>query len=665
MQTMSDVLESIFAEYPGCSSASYYECCSSNDKYHDGGVVDMDAARKALLSGDFVVRCTASEPHTLCLDAVAPDLMCGYLQSGDQRHTLTLHNVDSAVVLGQGGYGLVIQARLRPGGVVDGRRPYKNLSSSSSSSSSGGGASGSVKYRKGSSPTDSDRTPPAISLASLAGEDWTAEDPLLPLNLAEEGEMPESWQQKRGLTRDASIGVDSDESLGTRTEEEGELVAVKLLEMQAGEPIGTEGVRNFVREIWIMNSLRHPNIVQLRGVCLVPRLAIVLEFVPGGNLFDEMEDPFGVKRAMLTFATALEGFLYCPGEIRSETTSSHDRRHIISSAPMKGKGVQSARGDILEDARSSNSGMRAATTPNMPKLKQDGSMDLSQPVHARFRAAFSTHLEELERCFRCMQVHGAFDGAEKERKKETMSEEAIERVLQLVEDELLGIFVVQDRRQFLHFHSKFVDKVMEQIFQCKFHVLSDNNLWLLRLKVSTDIARGMQYLHAVKPPVVHSDLKSDNVFLTCSLLEYMLRIERGTVDWTMPFAKVGDFGLSAHLLGETVQEKSGESVGSAPRSDLNPRWRSPEVLCGDKYTLCSDVYAMGIVLWEVFAMKVPFGELQHWMSDIQDAVLEGKRPAFAYNGGHGTHMNSIFTCVSATILRLIVSLLKYYQPSKY
>lgn len=41
----------------------------------------------------------------------------------------------------------------------------------------------------------------------------------------------------------------------------------------------------FQREVFVMNSLRHPNVVLLLGACQTPpKLAIIMEYVSGGSL---------------------------------------------------------------------------------------------------------------------------------------------------------------------------------------------------------------------------------------------------------------------------------------------------------------------------------------------------------------------------------------------
>src|SRR5262249_27391036 len=57
--------------------------------------------------------------------------------------------------------------------------------------------------------------------------------------------------------------------------------------------------------------------------------------------------------------------------------------------------------------------------------------------------------------------------------------------------------------------------------------------WPLIIRIATDIALGMNFLHTATPPIVHNDLKSPNILLASS--DYNPTV----------VAKVTDFGLSA------------------------------------------------------------------------------------------------------------------------
>ncbi len=92
-------------------------------------------------------------------------------------------------------------------------------------------------------------------------------------------------------------------------------------------------------------------------------------------------------------------------------------------------------------------------------------------------------------------------------------------------------------------------------------------------------------------------------------------------DLTNLCAKVADFGMSreaafsSHFKDSTVD---------------NPTWTAPEIILKQMYTAKVDVYSFGVILWEMFARKIPFGEMQ-FMAQVEKAVTEGKRPDFPPN----------------------------------
>ncbi|KAK9918746.1 hypothetical protein WJX75_006516 [Coccomyxa subellipsoidea] len=108
-----------------------------------------------------------------------------------------------------------------------------------------------------------------------------------------------------------------------------------------------------------------------------------------------------------------------------------------------------------------------------------------------------------------------------------------------------------------------------------------------RINIALDVARGMNYLHSCRPPIVHRDLKSPNLLVD--------------KDYT---TKVCDFGLSRVRRSTWLSSKS--QAGT-------PEWTAPEVLRSQSYNEKSDVYSYGVVLWELFTGQVPW----HDMSAMQ------------------------------------------------
>uniref|UniRef100_A0A3P9JTP5 dual-specificity kinase n=1 Tax=Oryzias latipes TaxID=8090 RepID=A0A3P9JTP5_ORYLA len=104
--------------------------------------------------------------------------------------------------------------------------------------------------------------------------------------------------------------------------------------------------------------------------------------------------------------------------------------------------------------------------------------------------------------------------------------------------------------------------------------------WGVRLGLSQDIARGLQYLHS--KGIFHRDLTSKNCLVRC---------ENGRFT-----AVVGDFGLA-----EKIPDYSGPEEKQPLAVVGSPYWMAPEVLRGELYNEKVDVFAFGIILCEIIA----------------------------------------------------------------
>jgi serine/threonine-protein kinase len=127
------------------------------------------------------------------------------------------------------------------------------------------------------------------------------------------------------------------------------------------------------------------------------------------------------------------------------------------------------------------------------------------------------------------------------------------------------------------------------------------------LAVLAEVAAALAYAHA--QGVVHRDVKPENVLLT--------RAGR---------AKVADFGL-ARSVDEPSLTTQGRILGTAI-------YLSPEQARGQRATAASDVYAFGVMLYEVITGDRPFtadtqlGYLyQHAEVDPPRPVIRGRYPA--------------------------------------
>ena len=101
------------------------------------------------------------------------------------------------------------------------------------------------------------------------------------------------------------------------------------------------------------------------------------------------------------------------------------------------------------------------------------------------------------------------------------------------------------------------------------------------LSMTLDIARGIEYLQSRTPPILHRDLKSDNVLVFDSGL------------------KICDFGMAKIVASAQHQTMSTGTV----------QWCAPEVLAGNPFTLQSDIWSMGIIFWELLTLQEPHVDL--------------------------------------------------------
>ncbi|CAF1209362.1 unnamed protein product [Adineta steineri] len=126
--------------------------------------------------------------------------------------------------------------------------------------------------------------------------------------------------------------------------------------------------------------------------------------------------------------------------------------------------------------------------------------------------------------------------------------------------------------------------------------------WYNRWLIAHQIIKGINYLHTLSKPIIHRDIKSHNVLMTKKNGGFLV--------------KVGDFGL-AKIRRETSQQSVYEPVfGTLP-------WKAPELLRIARHTEASDVYALGIVLWELATGYEPYEDADD--STISAFVRGGDR----------------------------------------
>ncbi|KAJ7954890.1 putative Kinase [Quillaja saponaria] len=111
------------------------------------------------------------------------------------------------------------------------------------------------------------------------------------------------------------------------------------------------------------------------------------------------------------------------------------------------------------------------------------------------------------------------------------------------------------------------------------------------------ILKGLLYLHSHDPPVIHRDLKCDNIFINGN---------QGEV-------KIGDLGLAAIL----CKAHAASCVGT-------PEFMAPEVY-NEEYNELVDIYSFGMCILEMVTFEYPYSECTH-PAQIYKKVVSGQKP---------------------------------------
>ncbi|XP_026544120.1 receptor-interacting serine/threonine-protein kinase 2-like [Notechis scutatus] len=142
----------------------------------------------------------------------------------------------------------------------------------------------------------------------------------------------------------------------------------------------------------------------------------------------------------------------------------------------------------------------------------------------------------------------------------------------------------------------------------------------LSIRILSDVATGLSYLHSLEPPILHHNLKPSNVLLD---LEYR--------------AKISDFGQPAWR----KQQLRAALHNCNNSSCWDLLCLSPEILQGGQFSQEGDVYSFGMMCWELLSRQKPLTgkkTLLRAITGICNGLRPGIEAAFIPNVPHRNRM---------------------------
>ena len=111
------------------------------------------------------------------------------------------------------------------------------------------------------------------------------------------------------------------------------------------------------------------------------------------------------------------------------------------------------------------------------------------------------------------------------------------------------------------------------------------------VSVASQIAVALYSAHG--KGIIHRDLKPENILLT-------------TKDNVYPFVKIVDFGISKILQDDVTPDERFRTLTKSGAIFGTPEYMSPEQAAGESVEPASDIYSLGVIMYEMLTGRLPF-----------------------------------------------------------